>query len=261
MDETVESTETYFKLLDWLHANRKPLVIGGVAVAVIAVVWGIVSWQKTATETDADAQLMSIPLMILEQGRLAPTPAKPFIDLADQYPNAPAGQYGELLGAERLFLAGNYSDAQQAFSKFADQNPDSPLIVQAKYGLAACLEGEGKLSDSATKYQEIISGYPSDPGVVAPAKLTLARIDEQLNRLDQAMTLYQDLARNKSPYDPWAAEAQERGLALLIKHPEMRKAPPSAQGGMPPGAGKPGGLGNITLPKPAQAPAPPADKH
>lgn len=270
MEETVESTETYFKLLNWLHANRKPLVIGGVIIAVIAVAWAIISWQKSETESEADAQLMNTPLASLQQGRLEPTPATPFLDIAKQYPNTPAGEYADLLGAERLFIAGKYADAHQQFSAFAEQNPDSPLIAQAKYGIAACLEGEGKLSDAAAKYQEVVSSYPTDPGIAAPARLTLARLDEQLNRVEQALTIYEQLAQSKNPYDPWAAEAQERGMALLMKHPELRRPPPGSQPtGMPPGAaGKPG-LGNITIPKSApipapktpQAPASPAEKH
>jgi len=261
--ETVEPTESYIKLLEWLHTNRKKLVIGGVTAAVIGCVWGFMSWQKSETESNADSQLMEIPLGTLENGKMVPTPATPFLDVAKTYPNTPAGEYSALLGAEALFIEGKYADAHAEFSKFIDQFPDSQLIAQAKVGIAASLEGEGKFSDSAQKYQEVISGYPTDANIVEPAKLTLARLDEQLNRVDQAMSLYEELARNQSPYDPWAGEARERGMALIMKHPELRKQQQEAaarQAGAPtrPPAT---GLGGITVPKPAQAPAPAADKH
>ena len=89
---------------------------------------------------------------------------------------------------------------------------------------AACLEAEGKSADAIQKYQSIISAYPSDINITGPAKLTLARLYEQANRPDQALTFYSELARSQNPYDPWAAEARERGELLLAKHPELRRA-------------------------------------
>jgi predicted negative regulator of RcsB-dependent stress response len=239
--ESIQSTETYLKVLAWMHANRKILMIGvGVAV-VITLAASIMAWQKSETESNANAKLMSLPLGNVRNGEMEPSPAGPFLDLAKQYPDTSAGEYAALLGAGSLFTEGKYPEAQQAFSEFIDEHPDSTLLAQARVGLAASLEGEGKIAEAAQKYQEIISIYSLEANIVSPAKLTLARLDEELNKPAQALTYYEDLARVNNPYDPWAAEARERGELLLARHPELRKAPPAAASA-PPAASEPAGL-------------------
>jgi predicted negative regulator of RcsB-dependent stress response len=226
--ESTQSTETYIKILAWFHANRKMLMIGAGVAAVLAVVGGIMAWQKSEAESSADARLMGLPLATLRDGRVAPAPAGTFLDLAKQYPDTTAGEYASLLGAESFFMDGKYPEAHQGFSKFIEDHPASALLPQAKVGLAASLEGEGKISEAAQKYQEILSAYPNEANIVSPAKLTLARLDEAQNKLEQALSYYSELARGNNPYDPWAAEARERGEILLVNHPELRKAPPAA---------------------------------
>ena len=257
--ESIQSTERYLKVLAWLHANRKKLMIGGGVAAVIALAAGIMTWQKSEAESNANAQLLSMPLASLRGNRPAPAQAGPFLDLAKQYPGTSAGEYAALLGAESLFIEGKYPEAHQEFSKFIDQYPESALLSQAKVGLAASLEGEGRISEAAQKYQEIISTYSAEANIVNPAKLTLARLDEAQNKPEQALAYYEQLARINNPYDPWAAEARERGQLLLIKHPELRKAPPAAAGG-PSAASELPGLDVFPSPQTTKAPAPAAAK-
>jgi predicted negative regulator of RcsB-dependent stress response len=224
--ESIEATETYLKVLAWLHANQKKLMIVGGVVAVIAMIIGIMAWQKSVAESDADAQLLSVPLETARGNQLVPAQAGPFLDLAQKYPNTSAGEYALLLAAGTLFTEGKYPEAHDQFDQFIQKFPESPLVSQAQVGLAACLEGEGKISESVQKYQEILSTYASEANIVTPVKLTLARLYEGQNKPDKALQLYVDLAHINNPYDPWAAEARERGDLLLAKHPELRKAPP-----------------------------------
>lgn len=229
--DSIQTTEVYIRVLGWLHANRKPLIIGGIVAAVVGIAIAVMSWQKSQTESEADAALMNIPLNSVQGGRLvAPSPTA-YLDIAQKYPDTSAGEYGELLGAERLFLDGKYPEAHQQFSKFLDDHSTSSLVPQARVGVAASLEGEGKINEAAQQYQQIISTYPNELNIVSPAKLTLARLDEQLNKPDQALRNYQDLARIQDPRDPWAAEARERGTKLLMMHPELRPQPQAAPGG------------------------------
>ena len=251
-----QTTETYIKLLAWLHANRKMLVIGAGVAAVIALCMGFMAWQKSDAESSANAQLMSLPLASVQNGQLVPAPAGPFLDLAKQRPDTSAGEYAALLGAESLFIEGKYPEAAQEFSKFIEDHSASTLVSQAKVGQAASLEGQGKISDAAQKYQEIISTYANDANIASPAKLTLARLDEELNKSEQALTYYSELARINNPYDPWAAEARERGALLLMKHPELRKAPPGAANSQP-AAAQPPGLDLFPSSPPAKTPAKP----
>jgi TolA-binding protein len=226
--ESTQSTERYLKTLAWLHANQKKLILGAIVVAAVALTLGVIAWQKSAAESEANADLLSMPLMTFHATGLEPAPAGPFLDLAKKRPDTTAGEYAALLGAGALFTEGKYPEAHQAFIGFIDRYPSSPLIPQAKVGLAASLEGEGKIADAAQKYQEIITTYSADANIVAPAKLTLARLDEALNKPEQAFSYYQDLARINNPYDPWAGEARERAQLLLAKHPELNKPAPAS---------------------------------
>jgi predicted negative regulator of RcsB-dependent stress response len=221
------STETYYKVLAWLHANRKRLLIGLGVVVALGLIAGFIAWKKGQDAADANARLFELPVASTPTAPvIAPAPTA-YLALAREYPNTSAGEYAVLFGAESLFIDGNYPESQQEFSKFIEDHPESPLVAEAKVGVAACMEAAGKTSDAIRKYQEIVSAYPSDLSVSGPAKLTLARLYEQENRPDQALTFYSELARSQNPYDPWAAEARERGELLLAKHPELRRAEPA----------------------------------
>lgn len=252
-----ESTETFYKALAWVHANQKRLVIAVVAAAAIGLVLGIMSWNKQREDEDANRQFFNLPVGSGPGAPVAAPSPSIFLDLASQYPNTTAGEYSELLGAESLFENGKYPESQSEFSKFIDDHPDSPLVSQASVGVAACLEAQGKLPEAIQKYQAIISDNPNDPQITAPAKLTLARLYEESNRPDQAMSLYADLARSQNPNDPWGAEARERGQLLLAKHPELMKSQqqqtpsPNSSFSMTPPPGSP----TLSAP-PAAAPAP-----
>jgi len=221
---SAQSADVFFRLVAWVHANRKRVIIGAIVVAVIALAWGLVSWKKAADEASANAQLFAVPTPVGMAARSAPVSPGPLLDLARQYPNTPAGEYAELFGAETLFTEGRYPEAQEQFSKFLSDHPDSALIAQARMGVAASVEAQGRNSEAIQKYQELISAFPSDLNIVTPAKLTLARLFEEENKPQQALTFYSELARIQNPYDPWAAEARERGQLLVAKHPELRKA-------------------------------------
>jgi predicted negative regulator of RcsB-dependent stress response len=234
--------------LGWLHANQKRLLIGAGVIVGVALIFGIMSWKKSADAADASARLFE--LQISSPGSQPPIPPPPsaFLAVAQNYPNTSAGEYAELLGAEALFVNEKYAEAQHEFSKFAEEHPESPLSAQAQMGVAACLEAAGKASDAIQKYSTIIATYPNDMSVVEPAKLTLARLYDQANRPDQSLALYSELARSQNAYDPWAAEARERGQLLLAKHPELQRAEQPPQPG----------TGALALPPVAKAPAAPA---
>jgi TolA-binding protein len=229
--QSTGSTDTFYKVLGWLHAYRKRLLTGAIAAAIIGLIAGAVAWKKDQNEADANAKLFALSVSGAAGPRAAapPTPGA-FLDVATSYPSTSAGEYAELLAAESLFVDGSYPQAQHEFSRFIDQHPESALVPQAKVGVASSLEAQGKVPEAIQKYQEILSGYPGEYNIVSPARLTLARLFEQQNKPDQALKLYSELAGIQNPYDPWASEARERGMLLLAKHPELRQmlTPPTA---------------------------------
>ena len=132
----------------------------------------------------------------------ASAPPSAYLDLAQRYPDTTAGEYAALLGAESLFVNGDYAQAQQQFSKYIEDHPESALVAEAKVGVAACQEAQGKSADAIQSYSSIISTYPSDINISEPARLTLARLEEQANRPDQALTLYSNWPAPRIPTIP-----------------------------------------------------------
>jgi predicted negative regulator of RcsB-dependent stress response len=249
MDAQTQSTELYIKVLGWLHARRKPLVIGVIVAAVLGLAWAVIAYVNAKKEADANAEFFAIPLEDpMRPGQQSPAP---LLAVAKEYPGTAAGEHAQALAAEMLFTQGKYPEAYQQFSAFIDEHPDSALIPQAKMGVAACLEAEGKTSDAIQKYHDIILTYPSELSIVSPAKLTLGRLCEESDRPQDALNYYIELARSLSqnPYDPWASEAQERAQLLVSKHPDLLKNLTNA----PPGSAASG----FSMPsKPGAAPAP-----
>jgi predicted negative regulator of RcsB-dependent stress response len=226
-----QSTEAFYRFLAWLHANQKRLFIGAGVVIGLGLIAGIMAFKKSQDAANANERLFNLPVASPAGTAMAVPPASAYLTVAQDYPNTSAGEYAQLLGAESLFVNGKYPEAQHEFSKYAEEHPDSALVAQAQMGVAASLEAEGKTADAIQKYTTILSTYPNDLSISEPAKLTLARLDEQANRPDQALALYSELARSQNPYDPWAAEARERGQLLLAKHPELQRAEAAAAPG------------------------------
>ena len=177
-----QSTDTIYRVLAWLHANRKRLLIGIGVVAGLGLIAGFSAWRKDQNTAEANARLFELPVASSPNMPVIPPPPSAYLDLASKYPDTSAGEYAALFGAESLFVNGNYAESQHEFSKYSEDHPESPLVAEATMGVAACLEAEGKASEAIQKYQQVTAKYPSDLNVTGPAKLTMARLYEQQNR-------------------------------------------------------------------------------
>jgi predicted negative regulator of RcsB-dependent stress response len=240
----------FYNVANWFHKNQRRVVIGALVVFAIGAIIAIVVWHNNKVEADANDALMALPSTF--GGPNYPHPTAPALqNIAKEYPGTPAGEQAEILAANVLFTDGKYAEAQQAFEKFNTDHANSPLAAQANLGIAASMEGAGKANDAIGKYKEVITRYPSEPYIINPAKLTLARLLEVQNKPDEALRYYDDLMRNQNQYDPWAGEARERREFLLAKHPELNK--PVATPSSTPSMAQPG---QSAQPKPLQLPPP-----
>ncbi len=256
MDAETQSTELFVRVLEWLHARRKMIIAATVVVVLIGVIIAFMSWKKSQDEANANEDLLNVPLQLV---RPAPISPKSLLDIANNYPSTPSGEYGRLLGATALFTQAKYPEAYKEFTDFLNTYPDSPLAPQAKVGVAASLEAQGKITEAENKYHDIIL-TSSEPNIVSPAKLTLARLYEENGQPQQAFNYYVELARGaaQNQGDPWAVEAQERARLLVSKHPEVAKAlqDAAAKAAQSPAAGFT--LGTPTQPGPSGTTAAPA---
>jgi tetratricopeptide (TPR) repeat protein len=223
MDAQTQSTDYYIKSIEWLHARRKPLMIAAAAVLVIGLAWTFIAMHKAQEEADANTRFYSIPVDSLGS---AAAPSTSLLGVTREYSGTPAGEYAQVLAAKDLFLEGKYPEAFRQFTAFIANYPDSTLIPQAKVGLAACLEAEGKANEAIQEYHKIILTYPSEMSIVSPAKLTMARLYEEIGKPQEALSYYAELARmlSQNQNDIWAQEARERAMLLLSQHPELLSA-------------------------------------
>lgn len=241
----------FYQIANWFHKNQRRVIIGALVAFAIGAIIAIVAWHNGKVESDANAALMALPSTFGGPNVAHPT-ASAFENVAKDYPGTPAGEQAEILAANVLFTDGKYPEAQQAFQKFTTDHPNSALAAQANLGIAASMEGAGKVTDAIAKYKDIISRYSSEPYITNPAKLTLARLLEEQNKPSDAMQYYDELARIQNQYDPWAGEARERRELLLAKHPELNRTTTSAT--VSPSMAQPGQP--AAQPKPLQLPPP-----
>ena len=95
---------------------------------------------------------------------------------------------------------------------------------QAQFGIASCLDAQGKTDQAATAYKDLITRHPNE-NFVPQAKFALARIYEAQNKLEQARDSYQDVERS-APFTSIGNEAGVRLEELISKYPMLEPAPP-----------------------------------
>lgn len=111
-----------------------------------------------------------------------------FADLQGAFPKSPWAERAAYEVGVSYFASGEqeltdrapgtvvYQKAISAFERFIEKFPYSSLVVEAKFGIANCMEELNQLDSAASLYREIEATYPS-PNVI---KIRLTRITERL---------------------------------------------------------------------------------
>jgi len=181
------TTVLLLKLWPRIEANKnRILVVVAVVTAILAAIW-IFYAQRGQNEIAAGEALTQVTIS------QTATP-EAYLKIASDYPNTAAGQRALLQGAETLFAAGQYADAQAQFQKFLDEHPDSEFFPQAELGVAASLAAQGKTDEAAGAYQRLMNGS-NDATAANAAKFALAGIDEAKGNLTEALSYYEDVER------------------------------------------------------------------
>jgi tetratricopeptide (TPR) repeat protein len=219
------ATAYFFKLWEWVETNVRTIVIGAGIVAVAAILLSYYFWRQNEMEITAGealTQALVSPPPNSDAGQLADS----YLKIAADYPDTQAGGRALMLGAATLFSSGKYSEAQAEFRKYLSEYPSGPFSASAALGVASCFDAQGKADLAADAYQRVISGL-SDPNAVDAAKFSLAKINEQRDKLTDAENLYEQVARD-NPNSPLGSEAMLYAIQLRSKLPASPTSSPSA---------------------------------
>ena len=212
------------KLWIWGDKNKKQLVYGLIALAVVGVV--VAFWLAHKTESQNDANF-ALSKLTTRTSAAAPEPTPDdYLKLASDYPDTDAAQRALLLAATGLFTEGKYDVAQAQFQKFLQQYNSSPLVSQAALGVAACYDAQGKTNDALSAYDSVVNRYPNQ-NVVPQAKLGVARLLEAQGKFKEAKSAFEELSRAFA--GTISSEAATRLQELNAAHPELQPTNASPQ--------------------------------
>jgi TolA-binding protein len=220
--ELHDAPATYlFKLWPWFEANRIRIIWGSAVIAVVALLISFYSWQRDQKEITAGKALTRM-MSSIPRDATPGQEADLFLKITADYQGTSAGQRALLQGAEMLFAAGRYPDAQAQFQKFLDAYPGSFFAAQAALGVATSLDAQGKTDLAAGGYQRIINTYP-DAVAVDSARFALAQINERQGKLVEAINLYGAIVK----YNPNSSMGSEAGLRLMELKTKLQSVSPS----------------------------------
>ena len=223
-------------MLAWLEVNKTKAAIVAVVLVLIGFAIATMRYLRDEKEGKASAELLALKLTLAPQTNVVPAQPSAILKVAEDYPGTSAAERARLLAATAEFTSGKYADAERAFSQFVKDNPGSPWVAEAAFGVASAQEAQNKLNEAQASYQNVATAYASS-AVAERAKLSLARIYEERKQPDQALRIYNELLAPRAGAQPGEMgnrDAFQRKEALLRDHPELNaNVPPPAPSAAP----------------------------
>lgn len=228
MNSEASGSTRSVELLAWLAVNKKKVLLGAIALAVLASALSIYQWSRAQAEVAASAALLGIERPVARGDDAKGPGAQAYLQVATAHPATSAGAQALLLAAEELFKEGKYAEAKGQFESFLRDYGENQFAAAAALGLAACLDSQDKTNEALAAYQDVVARYPNS-AVAGQVKLALARLYEAKNEPAQAMKIYEELTRPNAS-SIWGSEAARHREDLLSRHPELVKTnePPPA---------------------------------
>lgn len=194
MEQNTAESPILFTLWAWAEKNKKQLIYAAVGLGVAGVVIAYQMHARTEKRIAAGKNLSQT--IFTEMGRpdVAAT-ADALLKVAAANAGTPAGAQALLLGANSLFNAGKYADAQAAFERFQKENAGDVLVAQAIYGAGTALAAQGKQDEATRAYKQVVDQH-SKAAVAKQAKFALANAYEVQGKPELALPLYQDVMRD-----------------------------------------------------------------
>lgn len=222
-----ESTRSV-EWLAWFEVNKFKLLI--LAIALILVISGVALYRakRAADEQSAWSALAAIEIPASRNSKTGLPSSEALLQVAAAHPGTEAALRAVLLAGQALYEQEKYPEARGQFERVLRDSESSELNPVASFGIAACLDSEGKSTEAMTAYQGIVTKHRGT-GVGNQASLAIGRIQESRKEFSQALKTYDELVRPNAP-STWSADASMRRELLLMAHPELAPTnrPPSA---------------------------------
>jgi tetratricopeptide (TPR) repeat protein len=219
MAATVSEPAWWIEALAWLELRRKQIGYGLAALLVAGLVLSYYLYSRGQREV-AGARALSEALVQNLLGEAQAFPSAALLEVAQRYAGTRAGGHALLLAATALFQEGDLARAQARFEQFLREHRQSPLVNQAIFGLATCLQAQGKTEEAMDLYRSLVERRLETDPVVYLARLRLGQLCEARGEFDRARRYYEEVAR-ALPMSGLGGEARLYLQALLEAHPEL----------------------------------------
>lgn len=228
-----------------------------VRILLIAVLGGFLCLESTSLRADEgdDDYKLAIGLYKDESWPLAETAFQNFLTKHGNHPRSPLARL--YLGQSQIQLK-KYADAAKTLREFVTKHPTSRDVPHAEYRIAECSYFLGKLEEAVTGFESFTAKHSKDPlnemawaylgdaqrrlqqyekaaaslkksldlfpkGRMADeARFGLAQSTEKLGNIPEAITLYRDVARDKTSQR--ADSAQLQIGTLLFREKQFAEA-------------------------------------
>ena len=252
METNAPQSAGLYDVLGWIDANKKRVALGVLVVAVVALGVGIFVWQRGQRAIQGEEALAGLKMPYSPLEAPAAGTGEALAKIAADYPGTPAAAKALLRAGTVYFGEGNFAKARASFDSYLREFGATAQVKDAVFGLAACLDAEGKSAEAIAKYKDFITNpaYAAD-AVGDMARFNLVRLYEQSNQPQLALEVLTKMVGTPAPNQPpspAAQEAQAKIRAIYTKNPALMSAPA-------PNAMRPGVQQTPLVLKPTAAPA------
>ncbi|MBL6765007.1 MAG: tetratricopeptide repeat protein [Verrucomicrobiae bacterium] len=211
--------DLWIQLQTWAETRRKQIGIGSAVLLAGAFAIYTNTHLQASKQRDAEAALFALNKLPAPGEDPKPVAAGEYLKVAGDYAGTRTAERALMLGAGALFTENKYPEAEKRFAEFIAAYPASPLVRQARLGIAACKDAQGSTEEALAAYEQLIaSGAGTGEG--NQAKLAASLIYDAKGEADKALKYYDELLRANPPVI-WRQEAGMRREDLLKRHPQL----------------------------------------
>jgi outer membrane protein assembly factor BamD (BamD/ComL family) len=222
MESDVTQSPVVYRLSAWVIKKQKEILWAAVAILVIGAGIGFVISQKSKKQEVANNALSKVIVQSAMTGQAASLEG--LLKVASDHPGTDAAGRAMLLAGTRQYADGKFPEAKQYYEKFLHEYGNSLFAGEAWYGIAACLESEGKTAEATAAYKNITEHRPND-STIPQVKLALGRLYESSGKPEAAVAMFKEVARRD--YGSVGSEAFMHLQELITKHPNLAMATPT----------------------------------